>query len=101
MTTVIRITSDIYDNEKRAWAYLPARAEEIMNEMGATNIWKPTASAARASIHAQGGTRMGDDPKRNVVDKWCAATRCPTGSSYNPTENIQALAWRGSEEIIR
>ncbi len=109
---VTRITFDIGDNEKKMYAFMQDKAEAIMKEMGATGIWKPAAGAGRASTHAQGGTRMGNDPKRNVVDQWC---RChevpnlfvfsgsvhPTTSAFNPTENIQALAWRGSDEIIR
>ena len=109
---VIRITFDIYDNEKRMYAYLQDRSEELMQEMGATGIWKPTPGAGRASTHAQGGTRMGNDPQRSVVDKYCRCHEVPnlfifsgsvhaTTSGFNPTENIQALAWMGSEEIIR
>ena len=109
---VTRITFDIYDNEKKMYAYVQDRAEEIMKEMGATTTWKPTPSAGRISTHAHGGTRMGNDPKRSVVDKWCRCHEVSnlfifsgsvhvTTSGFNPTENLQALAWRGSEEIIR
>jgi len=109
---VIRITFDIYENERLMYAFMQDKAEELLQEMGATNIWKPTPGAARASTHAQGGTRMGNDPQTSVVDKYCRCHEVPnlfifggsvhvTGSGFNPTENIQALAWMGSEEIIR
>ncbi len=109
---VIRITFDIGDNEKKAWAYIQNKAEELMKDMGATTTWKPTPSAARASTHAEGGTRMGNDPKRSVVDKFGRAHEVPnlfifggstfvTMSGFNPTENLQALAWWGSDEIVR
>lgn len=109
---VIRITHDIYDNEKTAWAYIQGKAEEIMREMGATTVWKGTPFAPSTSTHAQGGTRMGNDPARSVVDQYCRAHEVPnlfifggsvhvTATGFNPTENIMALAWRGSDEIIR
>ncbi len=109
---VTRVTFDIGDNERKCWAYLQGKAEGIMQEMGGTNIWKPTAGAGRISTHAEGGTRMGTDPKRSVVDQWCRSHEVPnlfifggsvhvTMSAFNPTLNMQALAWRGSEEIIK
>lgn len=109
---VIRITFDMYDNEKKMCAFVQDKAEAIMEEMGATNIWKTIPGVSAASNHAQGGTRMGNDPRRSVVDRWCRCHEVPnlfifsgsvhvTTSGFNPTENIQALAWRGSEEVIR
>ena len=63
-----------------------------------------------ALAHAYGGTRMGDNPETNVVDRWGFAHEVPnlgilggsvmgTSGSRNPTLTIQALAWRTAEHL--
>ena len=60
------------------------------------------------TTHAYGGTRMGDDPETNVVDRWGFAHETPnlgvlgasvmgTSGAHNPTLTAQALAWRTAE----
>jgi choline dehydrogenase-like flavoprotein len=61
-------------------------------------------------IHELGGTRMGDDPKTSVLNKWCQAHDCRnlfvtdggpfvTQADKNPTWTILALAWRTAEYV--
>ena len=61
-------------------------------------------------IHELGGTRMGDDPKTSVLNRWCQAHDCKnvfvtdggpfvSQADKNPTWTILALAMRTSEYI--
>ena len=60
--------------------------------------------------HAYGGTRMGDNAKTNVVDRWGFSHEVPnlgimgaslmgTSGSRNPTLTVQALAWRTAQHL--
>lgn len=64
----------------------------------------PAGTALPINTHAYGGTRMGDDPAKSVVDKYGLAHEAPNlmilggstfpgRSGYTPTETIQAHAW--------
>ncbi len=61
--------------------------------------------------HVVGAMRMGDDPKTSVVDRfqrfhdldnlWCIdGSVMPTGSGYNPTLTIEALALRAAGAMV-
>ena len=63
------------------------------------------------SPHAYGGTRMGNNPKTNVVDAFGFAHEVPnlgilgasvmgTSGARNPTLTAQALAWRTAEHLV-
>jgi gluconate 2-dehydrogenase alpha chain len=76
--------------------------------MGDGNV----GSVMPASTHGYGGTRMGDNPKINVVDKWGFSHEVPnlgilggsvmgTSGAHNPTLTIQALAWRTADHLIQ
>ena len=62
--------------------------------------------------HAYGGTRMGDNPETNVVDRWGLSHEVPnlgilggsvmgTSGARNPTLTAQALAWRTAEHLVK
>ena len=62
------------------------------------------------TTHAYGGTRMGDNPETNVVDRWGFSHEVPnlgvlgasvmgTSGARNPTLTAQALAWRTAEHL--
>jgi choline dehydrogenase-like flavoprotein len=93
--------------------------EELLTNIGATLIGeKPTAetqyglAAPGRIIHEVGTIRMGDDPKKSVLNKYGQAHECKNlfvvdGGSFvsqadkNPTWTILALSWRTSEYIIQ
>ena len=65
-----------------------------------------------ASTHAYGGTRMGDNPETNVVNRWGFSHEAPnlgvlgacvmgTSGARNPTLTAQALAWRTGEYLAK
>ena len=64
-----------------------------------------------ASRHVLGTLRMGTDPKTSVTDAFCKlhdldnvwsadGAPFPTGSGYNPTLTIQAMALRTAGAIV-
>ena len=75
-------------------------------------IWLTTVSPAGApGAHHEGGTRMGNDPKTSVVNKYgqswdvpnlfvIGSSTFPTMSGFNPTLTIQALAYMSADAIV-
>ncbi len=64
------------------------------------------------TAHILGGCRMGNDPRRSVVDQWCRSWDVPnlficdgsvfvTSSGVNPSLTIQAIAARTAAHIVR
>jgi gluconate 2-dehydrogenase alpha chain len=110
---LVRITYDIYDNERRAGTFLAEKMTAILRRMGATKTWlEVPAIPVPISTHAYGGTRMGDDPASSVVNGFGISHEVPnlailggstfvSTSGYNPTETIQAVSWRAAEHIAQ
>jgi len=108
---VIRITGEYKDNERAIAAFTQDRAEEWYRELGAIEITRGGLGGQMgASTHAYGGTRMGDDPETNVVDRWGFSHEAPnlgvlgasvmgTSGARNPTLTAQALAWRTAQHL--
>jgi len=107
---VIRITADYKDNEKRIAAFAQDKMIEWYRAAGAIAVDKNGIGTMNASTHAYGGTRMGDNPETNVVDRWGFAHDAPnlgvvgasvmgTSGSRNPTLTAQALAWRTAQHL--
>jgi gluconate 2-dehydrogenase alpha chain len=108
---VIRATYDLHENERRMFAFLQDRIATWMRGAGATEVWHTPAQPIAVSTHAYGGTRMGTDPTTSVVDRWCMAhdvpnlgvlgASCfPTTGGANPTQTLEALAWRTADHIV-
>ena len=107
---MVRITFDIGENERRLIAFLQGRAHRLAAAMGATRTWRRPALTGPISTHDVGGTRMGHDPQRSVVDGFGAVHDTPGltivgGSSFvslpavNPALTILALALRTGASI--
>jgi len=108
---VIRITADHKDNEKRVAAFVQDKMEQWFLEAGAVATQRQPLGTMGVSTHAYGGTRMGDDPETNVVDRWGFCHEVPnlgvlgasvmgTSGAHNPTLTAQALAWRTAERLV-
>ena len=108
---VIRITGEYKENDKRLYAFIQDKMVQWFTEAGAIAIEKgdPIGSMV-PTPHAYGGTRMGDNPKTNVVNRWGFSHEVPnlgilgasvmgTSGSRNPTLTAQALAWRTAEHL--
>lgn len=108
---VIRITGEFKENERRAAAFVQDKAEAWYRAAGAIEVTRGAVGGAMgASTHAYGGTRMGNDPETNVVDRWGFSHEVPnlgvlgasvmgTSGARNPTLTAQALAWRTAAHL--
>ena len=88
--------------------------EQWYREAGAVAVCSGRRSAARWASRPtrDGGTRMGDNPETNVVDRWGFSHEVPnlgvlgasvmgTSGARNPTLTAQALAWRTVEHLTK
>ena len=110
---VCRITTGgSRENELRALQYAFQKTEQWFREAGAvaTNPGAPNVPAL--STHGYGGTRMGDNPETNVVNRWGFSHEAPnlgilgasvmgTSGARNPTLTVQALAWRTADYLAK
>jgi gluconate 2-dehydrogenase alpha chain len=109
---VVRITADYKDNERRLGAYIQDKTEAWYRAAGAMEIVRGPQGTMGVSTHAYGGTRMGDNPETNVVNRWGFSHEVPnlailgasvmgTSGAHNPTLTVQALAWRTAEHLVK
>jgi gluconate 2-dehydrogenase alpha chain len=113
---VVRITASYRENEQKVGTYVAEKMRQWYLEAGAVQVQGAGTVMAGApmgpSTHAYGGTRMGNDPQTNVVDKWGMSHEVPnlgimggsvmgTSGARNPTLTLQALAWRTAEHVAR
>jgi gluconate 2-dehydrogenase alpha chain len=110
---VTRITGEFKENEIKIATFSQDKMEQWYREAGAIQVTRgPVGGAMGASTHAYGGTRMGDSPETNVVNRWGLSHEVPnlgvlggsvmgTSGARNPTHTVQALAWRTAEHIVK
>jgi len=109
---VCRVTSGPKENETRAAIYAQNKMEEWFRAAGAIEVVKGQPFGPALSTHTYGGTRMGDNPETNVVDRWGFSHEAPnlgmlggsvfgTSGARNPTLTMQALAWRTAEHLAK
>ncbi len=105
---VPRVTFDFHQNEHRLQTFMAGVGKRIMEATGAARVW--TEEKGRPNRWA-GGTRMGEDPLKSVVNKNCqthdienlfvlGSSVFPTMAGYPPTATIAALSYRAAEFII-
>ena len=104
-----RMVYRIDDNSHALCDWHVARASESLYESGAWNVRVDLRYPANG--HFMGTARMGNDPTRSVVDRWCMAHDSPnlgiidgsvfvTSGGVNPTSTIAALALRATDHLI-
>jgi gluconate 2-dehydrogenase alpha chain len=109
---VIRITADFQENERRINNHIQDRMEQWYRAAGAIAIQRNPLGSMGPSTHTYGGTRMGDNIETNVVNRWGFSHEVPnlgvlggsvmgTSGARNPTETIQALAWRTADHLVK
>jgi gluconate 2-dehydrogenase alpha chain len=109
---VCRITADHKDNERRVGAFIQDKMIEWFMAAGAIATEKGPVGTMGPTTHAYGGTRMGDNPETNVVNRWGFSHEAPnlgilgasvmgTSGARNPTLTAQALAWRTADHLAR
>lgn len=98
------------ENTRKMIEHGVARATEAFTEGGARQIVAQQLVES-AGFHLLGTARMGDDPKRSVVNRWGQAHDVDnlfvvdgsvfvTAAALNPTSTIQALALRTADHIL-
>jgi gluconate 2-dehydrogenase alpha chain len=109
---VCRVTTGPKDNESRCVQFAQKKMDEWFRAAGASDVIMTPPVVPGLSTHAFGGTRMGDNPETNVVDRWGFSHEAPnlgilgasvmgTSGARNPTLTVQALAWRTAERLIK
>ena len=109
---VCRITADYRDNERKLAAFIQAKMEQWYKAAGAIATIRNPIGAMGPTTHGYGGTRMGDSPETNVVDRWGFSHETPnlgilggsvmgTSGARNPTLTLQALAWRTADHLAK
>ena len=108
---VARITNKIHENDLKMGRWVIDHNAEILDAAGAKDIYRVYINRITGNCsHQHGTTRMGNDPKSSVLNKWCQAHEVdnlfvvdggpfPTGTGANPTLTIMANAWRVSAYI--
>ncbi len=115
---VLRFNFKWSEHEVKQAKHMQDTFEEIIEGMGGTPLGeKPGADrdygllAPGEIIHEVGVARMGDDPKKSPVNKYCQSHGCKnvfvadgsslvTNADKNPTWTILALSMRTSEYLI-
>src|SRR6266849_3131008 len=98
-------------NELVRVEFMMKKMEEIGRAMGATHVWRSPLGPGAPGAHHEGGTRMGNDPKTSVVNRYgqswdipnlfvIGSSTFPSMSGFNPTLTIQALAYMSADAIV-
>ena len=113
---VVRITHRQHPNDLAMSRWYANRLLEIGEAAGAIERWislsfTEEGQARKGSSHLHGTCRMGEDPARSVVDRWCRShdvpnlwiadgSVFPTSGGYNPTLTILANAYRVADYFV-
>ena len=108
---MLRITSGPKQNEPRAAAHAAEKMQQWFRAAGAIEVTGQGGGGPALSTHAHGGTRMGFNPDTSVVDAFGFVHEVPnlgviggsvmgTAGARNPTQTLQALAWRTAERLV-
>ena len=109
---VVRLTYASHRFELDASAFYKPKLIEITRQAGAQfGFVDPTSGGIPRTRHVLGGLRMGDSPEASVTDPfgrlhdfdnlYCMdGGVMPTGSGYNPTLTLIALALRAAAHVV-
>ena len=115
---VLRFNYKWTDHEIKQAKHMQDTFEEIIHNMGGQPLWNKPGIESNYGltkpgeiIHEVGTTRMGNNPKDSVVDKFermhdvdnvfvVDAGSFVSQADKNPTWTIMALAWRASDHIV-
>ena len=108
----MRVTYKNHPDDLKTMQFLLDRQMEILEAAGARRKWAYPVEESTQGVHLLGTCRMGEDPKRSVVNKDHRAHDVPNlylvdGSSFvtsgrnQPTATIQALAYRAADRLVK
>jgi len=108
----MRVTYKDHPDDLKHAKWLVERAVEIMDAAGATKIDPGEVGVATGGVHLLGTCRMGNNPATSVIDKYhrthdvrnlflCDGSSMVTSGRGQPTQTIEALAFRAGENIAK
>jgi choline dehydrogenase-like flavoprotein len=108
----IRMTYQDHPQDLKMYKYFAERGEDLLKAAGAAQTWQEGVESQQFSVHLLGTCRMGNDPKRSVVDKFNRShdvknlfivdgSSLVTSGRGQPTMTIEALAFRAGENAAR
>lgn len=110
---ILKINAGWGENELKLWEDGKVQAAEMLEAAGAKNVQVTgrTPSIPGFCIHEIGTARMGTDPRKSVLNKWCQAHEMNNlfvtdGAAWvssgcqNPTLTMMALTVRACEYIL-
>lgn len=106
----MRVTYKDHPDDIETMRFLVDRALEVADAAGARRSWGPSNLEQFVGFHLLGTCRMGGDPATSVIDRYhrthdvanlflCDGSSFVTSGRGQPTETIQALAYRAAEHI--
>jgi choline dehydrogenase-like flavoprotein len=111
---VVALSGNRHPLDHEHCKFLSARAEEIIREAGAIKTWQSIGGRGGPSggQHQCGTTRMGNDPKTSVVNKYgqvheidnlfvADGSIMVTGGGFNPVLTINALGYWVGDHIVK
>jgi choline dehydrogenase-like flavoprotein len=117
---VPRITKRQHPNDLAMYRWYEKKLAEVVQAAGAKQVHVGGVPAVAIDEHTQqkgnahnhGTCRMGEDPSKSVVDRWCRSHEVPnlwvvdgsvmpTNGGYNPTLTILANAYRVADHFVR
>lgn len=108
-----RVTRSVKKNDIRMGHFIWDRAKEIAEAAGATKVWGNRNAVPQPSMtHDLGGCRMGKDPTKSVVNRYCQMWTMPNVlvvggavhpsiSGHNPTETIWMISYWAADAVIK
>jgi choline dehydrogenase-like flavoprotein len=108
----MRVTYRDHPDDLKTMAFFRDRSLELLDAAGALKRWPAPVAEQTISVHLLGTCRMGDDPKTSVIDRnhrthdvpnlfLCDGSSFVTSGRGQPTETIQALAFRAGELMAK
>jgi choline dehydrogenase-like flavoprotein len=108
----MRITYKDHPDDLKISKFLLDRGMELLEAAGAQKKWAYPVGEQSFGFHLLGTCRMGNDPKKSVVNKYhrahdvsnlfiCDGSSFVTSGRGQPTCTIQALAYRAADNIVR
>ena len=106
----MRVTYKDHPDDLKTNQFMIDRSMEILEAAGALDRWAYPVEESTYGFHLLGTCRMGHDPKTSVVTSdhrthdvpnlfLCDGSSFVTSGRGQPTETIQALAFRASDRI--
>jgi choline dehydrogenase-like flavoprotein len=106
----IRVTYKDHPDTFKSLQFMQDREMELLDAAGAQKSWRLPYTDRDTSTHLMGTCRMGNDPKKSVVNSdhrshdvpnlfICDGSSLVTSGRNQPTETIQALAFRAADRI--